>query len=41
MTCLRNHQFLVFLPSFILYSVGVQMMLGVLPFFVEAVLETR
>ena len=38
-TCLRNHQFLVFLPSFILYSVGVQMMLGVLPFFVEAVLE--
>ena len=37
-TCLRNDQFLVFLPSFILYSVGVQMITGVLPFYVEAVL---
>ena len=37
-TCLRNDQFLVFLPSFILYSVGVQIITGVLPFYVEAVL---
>ncbi|MXZ88716.1 MAG: MFS transporter [Dehalococcoidia bacterium] len=37
-TCLRNDQFLVFLPSFVLYSVGVQIITGVLPFYVEAVL---
>ena len=38
-TCLRNDQFVVFLPSFILYATGVQMMTGVLPFYVEEVLE--
>ena len=38
-TCLRNDQFLVFLPSFVLYSVGVQIIMGVLPFYVEAVLQ--
>ena len=37
-TCLRNDQFLVFLPSFVLYSVGVQIITGVLPFYAEAVL---
>ena len=37
--CLRNDQFLVFLPSFILYNMGVQMMIGVLPFLVSEVLE--
>ncbi|MCY3646332.1 MAG: MFS transporter [Chloroflexi bacterium] len=37
-TCLQNDQFLVFLPSFILYSVGVQIITGVLPFYVESVL---
>ncbi len=36
--CLRNGQFAVFLPSFILYSVGIQLILGVLPYYVEAVL---
>ena len=39
LTCLQNGQFLVFLPSFILYNMGVQMMTGVLPYFVSAVLE--
>ena len=38
MTCLRNGQFLVFVPSFIFYNMGVQMILGVLPFFVSGVL---
>ena len=37
-TCLRNDQFLVFLPSFVLYSVGVQIITGVMPFYVESVL---
>jgi len=37
--CLRNQQFVVFLPSYILYALGVDMILGVLPFLVEAVLE--
>ncbi|HCV00390.1 MAG TPA: hypothetical protein DGL25_04230, partial [Dehalococcoidia bacterium] len=37
-TCLRNDQFLVFLPSFVLYSVGVQVITGVLPFYAAAVL---
>lgn len=36
--CLRNRQFLVFLPSQVLYSVGMQMMTGILPFFVTAIL---
>ncbi len=38
-TCLRNDQFRVFLPSFVLYSVGLQLIIGVLPFYAEAVLE--
>ena len=37
-TCLRNDQFRVFLPSFVLYSVGVQILTGVLPFYAESVL---
>ena len=37
-TCLRNDQFVYFLPSFILYSVGVQIITSVLPFYAEAVL---
>ncbi len=37
--CLHNDQFLFFLPSFILYNMGVQMMTGVLPFLVKEVLE--
>lgn len=36
--CLRNDQFLVFIPSFVLYSVGVQIITGVLPFYAESVL---
>ena len=39
MTCMRNDQFVVFLPSFILYNMGVQMITGVLPFLATAVLE--
>ena len=38
-TCMRNDQFVVFLPSFILYNMGVQMITGVLPFLAAAVLE--
>ncbi len=38
-TCLRNDQFLVFLPSFILYNLGVLMITGSLPFLTRAVLE--
>ena len=38
-TTLRNDQFVVFLPSFIFYSMGVQMITGVLPFLAIAVLE--
>ncbi len=37
-TCLRNDQFVVFLPSFILYSVGIQIITGALPFYAEAIL---
>ena len=36
--CLRNDQFRVFLPSFVLYSAGVLMITGVLPFYADAVL---
>lgn len=35
-----NHYFLLFLPTFVLFSVGLQMMLGVLPFYASAILET-
>ena len=37
LTCLRNGQFLVFLPSFILYNAGILMIIGVLPFYADAV----
>jgi glycoside/pentoside/hexuronide:cation symporter, GPH family len=36
--CFRNRQFVVFVPSQVLYSIGVQLMVGVLPFYVTAVL---
>lgn len=36
--CLRNRAFLCFLPSFILYQLGVQLIIGVLPFLVTAIL---
>jgi glycoside/pentoside/hexuronide:cation symporter, GPH family len=34
-----NASFLVFLPSFVLFQIGLQMLLGVLPYYVDAVLE--
>ncbi|MYD27584.1 MAG: MFS transporter [Dehalococcoidia bacterium] len=37
-TSLRNDQFLVFLPSYVLYNGGVLMIVGVLPFYADAVL---
>jgi GPH family glycoside/pentoside/hexuronide:cation symporter len=37
-TTFRNRHFLVFLPSFVLFQVAVQMTLGVLPYWVGAVL---
>jgi glycoside/pentoside/hexuronide:cation symporter, GPH family len=36
-----NTYFLLFLPSFVLFQIGLQMLLGVLPFYVEAVLEAE
>lgn len=36
-----NTQFLFFLPSFVLFQVGLQMLLGVLPFYVKAVLRAK
>jgi GPH family glycoside/pentoside/hexuronide:cation symporter len=36
-----NRYFLLFLPTFVLFQVGLQMVLGVLPFYVEAVLEAE
>ena len=33
-----NRQFLIFLPTFVLFQIGFQLLLGVLPFLVEAVL---
>ena len=39
-TTFRNAQFLVFVPSVVLFQVGVQMILGVLPYYVKAVLHT-
>jgi len=35
-----NRYFLLFLPTFVLFSAGLQMMLGVLPFYASAILET-
>jgi GPH family glycoside/pentoside/hexuronide:cation symporter len=37
-TTLRNRSFLRFLPSFVLFQVGFQMLVGVLPYYVNAVL---
>jgi GPH family glycoside/pentoside/hexuronide:cation symporter len=37
-TTLRNRSFQRFLPSFVLFQVGFQMLLGVLPYYVNAVL---
>ncbi|HYZ78324.1 MAG TPA: MFS transporter [Gaiellaceae bacterium] len=34
-----NKQFLAFLPTFVLFQIGFQMLIGVLPYFVDAVLE--
>jgi len=40
-TTFRNAQFLVFVPSVVLFQVGVQMILGVLPYYVKAVLHAK
>ncbi len=37
----RNRQFLAFLPSFVLFQTGLGMLLGVLPYYVGAVLEVE
>jgi GPH family glycoside/pentoside/hexuronide:cation symporter len=38
-TTFRNHYFLLFLPAFALFQLGFQLLLGVLPFLIEAALE--
>jgi GPH family glycoside/pentoside/hexuronide:cation symporter len=38
-TTFRNHFFLLFLPAFALFQLGFQLLLGVLPFLIEASLE--
>lgn len=38
-SCLRNDQFRYFLPSYVLYHLGVQLITGVLPFLVQAILH--
>jgi len=38
-TTFRNRYFLFFLPAFALFQLGFQLLLGVLPFLIEAVLE--
>ena len=38
LTTLRNRQFLAFLPTFVLFQVGIAIILGVLPYYVTAVL---
>ncbi len=38
-TCMRNEQFLLFLPTYIFYNMGVLMITGVIPFLVKEVLE--
>ncbi|MBI5949440.1 MAG: MFS transporter [Chloroflexi bacterium] len=38
-TCMRNDQFVLFLPTYIFYNMGVLMITGVMPFLVKAVLE--
>ncbi len=37
-TTLRNRQFLAFLPTFVLFQVGLAIILGVLPYYVTAIL---
>jgi glycoside/pentoside/hexuronide:cation symporter, GPH family len=36
-----NSYFILFLPTFVLFQIGLQMVLGVLPFYVDAVLEAE
>jgi glycoside/pentoside/hexuronide:cation symporter, GPH family len=38
-TTFANRQFLAFLPTFVLFQIGLQMLIGMLPYFVDAVLE--
>ena len=38
---LANTYFLLFLPTFVLFQIGLQVVLGVLPFYVNAVLEVE
>ncbi len=38
-TCLRNDQFMYFVPSYIFYNLGVLLMTGAVPFLVKEVLE--
>lgn len=40
-TTFANEQFRFFLPSFVLFQLGLQMLLGVLPFYVKAVLHAK
>src|SRR5919197_444232 len=40
-TTFANEQFRFFLPSFVLFQLGLQMLLGVLPFYVKAVLRAE
>jgi len=40
-TTFSNRNFLLFLPTFILFQVGFQMLVGVLPFYVNAVLRVE
>ncbi|MBA4180692.1 MAG: hypothetical protein C0506_08910 [Anaerolinea sp.] len=39
MTCMRNDQFMLFLPTYIFYNMGVLMVTGIIPFLVKEVLE--
>jgi Na+/melibiose symporter-like transporter len=38
-TCMRNDQFVLFLPTYIFYNMGVLMITGVIPFLAKEVLE--
>jgi GPH family glycoside/pentoside/hexuronide:cation symporter len=40
-TTFANDQFLVFLPSFVLFQLGLQMLLGVLPYYAKSILQAR
>jgi GPH family glycoside/pentoside/hexuronide:cation symporter len=41
MTCMRNDQFLRFLPTYIFYNMGVLMITGVIPYLAKEVLEYK